>query len=93
MIISKKAIPRRRFLRGTGAALALPLLDAMVPAMTPLMASPGAPVRRLGYVYVPMGSIIAEWTPSTVGKIDKLSPTLRRHTSRCSSHYFRTGWW
>ena len=76
MIISKKAIPRRRFLRGTGAALALPLLDAMVPAMTPLMASPGAPVRRLGYVYVPMGSIIAEWTPSTVGKIDKLSPTL-----------------
>jgi hypothetical protein len=76
MTITKKALPRRRFLRGTGAALALPLLDAMIPAMTPLMASPAAPVRRLGYVYVPMGSIIGEWTPSTVGKIDKLSPTL-----------------
>lgn len=76
MIVTKKALPRRRFLRGAGAALALPLLDAMVPAMTPLMASPAAPVRRLGYVYVPMGSIIDQWTPPAVGKLDKLSPTL-----------------
>ena len=48
MIITKKALPRRTFLRGMGASLALPLLDAMVPAMTALAATPANPVRRLG---------------------------------------------
>jgi len=72
MIITKKALPRRAFLRGTGVALALPLLDAMVPAM----AATPSPVRRLGFVYVPMGSNIAQWTPQDVGRISELSPTL-----------------
>ena len=50
MIISKKSLPRRTFLRGMGAALALPLLDAMVPSMTALARTPAHPVRRLGFV-------------------------------------------
>ena len=58
-----------------GSMLALPLLDAMVPAMTALAATPGAPVRRLGYVYVPMGANIAQWTPPG-SDLSKLSPTL-----------------
>ena len=76
MIILKKALPRRTFLRGIGAALALPLLDAMVPSMTALAATAAKPVRRLGFVYVPMGSNIAHWTPPGVGKITGLSRTL-----------------
>jgi hypothetical protein len=63
MIISKKAIPRRTMLRGLGAALALPLLDSMVPA---LAAAP-KPVRRLGIVYVPNGMRMDHWTPGTAG--------------------------
>jgi hypothetical protein len=78
MIVTRKALPRRTVLRGFGTALALPLLDAMVPAMTALAASPAKPVRRLGFVYMPMGSAIAQWTPSgTSGRLDELSPTLR----------------
>ena len=67
MIISKKALPRRTFLRGMGATVALPLLDAMIPSMTALAQTPANPVRRLGFVYIPMGSTISQWTPS--GKI------------------------
>ena len=74
-MITKKALPRRSVLRGMGSMLALPLLDAMVPAMTALAATPGAPVRRLGYVYVPMGANIAHWTPPG-SDLSKLSPTL-----------------
>ena len=55
MIFRKKALPRRTFLRGVGATLALPLLDAMVPAMTALADTPAAAVRRLGFVFMPMG--------------------------------------
>ena len=76
MMITKRALPRRTFLRGVGATLALPLLDAMVPAMTALAASPAAPVRRLGFVYMPMGANIAQWTPAQTGRITQLSPTL-----------------
>jgi hypothetical protein len=77
MIITKKALPRRLFLRGMGATLALPLLDAMVPSMTALAATPAAPVRRLGFVYMPMGCDIARWTPSGEGKLTALSPALQ----------------
>ena len=61
MILTKKALPRRTFLRGLGAAVALPLLDAMVPSMTALAQTPANPVRRLGFVYVPMGCDISHW--------------------------------
>jgi hypothetical protein len=59
MIIFKKALPRRTFLRGVGATVALPLLDAMVPSMTAYAQTPAKPVKRLGFVYIPMGSDIA----------------------------------
>jgi hypothetical protein len=75
MIITKKALPRRTFLRGMGASLALPLLDAMVPAMTAQASTAAAPVRRLGFVYMPMGSDINRWTPPG-DNLDELSPTL-----------------
>lgn len=77
MIITKKALPRRTFLRGMGATLALPLLDAMVPAMTAMAATAANPVRRLGFVYVPMGSHISEWTPAGSGSLAELSPSLQ----------------
>ncbi len=77
MIITKKALPRRTFLRGAGASLALPLLDAMVPSMTALAATPANPVRRLGFVYVPMGAHIPQWTPPGEGKLAELSPSLQ----------------
>jgi len=76
MIITKKALPRRTFLRGAGAAMALPLLDAMIPAMTAQVASPANPVRRLGFVYMPMGAHLPMWTPPGSGKLTELSPTL-----------------
>jgi len=78
MIITRKALPRRTLLRGVGASLALPLLDAMVPAMTALAAGPARPVRRLGYVYMPMGSAIAYWKPaSPSGPLGELPPSLK----------------
>ena len=77
MIVTKKALPRRTFLRGTGATLSLPLLDAMVPSLTALAKTPAKPVRRLGFVYMPMGSDITRWTPpGEGGKLGELSPTL-----------------
>lgn len=76
MIILKKALPRRTFLRGVGATLALPLLDAMVPALTALAATPAAPVRRLGFVFIPMGCDSTRWTPPGQDKLDDLSPIL-----------------
>ena len=77
MMITKKALPRRTFLRGIGASFALPLLDAMVPSMTALAKSPADPVRRLGFVYMPMGSDIARWTPAGEGPLGELSPALQ----------------
>src|SRR5688572_17685612 len=76
MIITKKALPRRTFLRGMGAAVALPLLDAMVPSMTALANSPAEPVRRLGFVYMPMGCDLPRWKPAGSG-LTELSPTLQ----------------
>jgi hypothetical protein len=77
MIITKKALPRRTFLRGMGASVALPLLDAMVPSMTALARTPADPVRRLGFVYMPMGCDLPRWTPPGEGKLAELSPTLQ----------------
>jgi hypothetical protein len=78
MIITKKALPRRTFLRGMGATLALPLLDAMVPSMTALAKTAAGPVRRLGFIYMPMGCDIVRWTPpGTDGTLKTLSPTLQ----------------
>ncbi|MDE0126210.1 MAG: DUF1552 domain-containing protein [Bryobacterales bacterium] len=76
MIITKKALPRRTFLRGMRATLALPLLDAMVPAATALDRTPAKPVPRLGFVFIPMGCDHSRWTPGGGPLLDKLSPIL-----------------
>jgi hypothetical protein len=77
MMISRKALPRRTLLKGVGAAISLPLLDAMVPAMTALADTPASPsrLRRLGYVYIPMGCDTSRWTPPG-DDFDELSFTL-----------------
>src|SRR3989440_6481614 len=75
MIITKKFMPRRSFLRGVGATIALPLLDAMVPAATALAKTAADPVRRLGFVFMPMGCDITRWTPPG-DRLDQLSPIL-----------------
>ena len=76
MIIFKKALPRRTFLRGVGATLALPLLDAMIPAATALAQTPARPVPRLGFVFIPMGTDHARWMPPGGEMLDELSPIL-----------------
>src|SRR5688572_894402 len=81
MFVSKIALPRRTFLRGAGASLALPLLDAMVPAGVALAQTPATPVRRLGFVYMPNGVArnftgINYWTPVGEGTAFELSPIL-----------------
>src|SRR5438876_7493251 len=76
MIITKKALPRRTFLRGMGATMALPLLEAMVPAATALAKTPANPLRRLGFVFMPMGCDITRWTPPGETRLDSLPPIL-----------------
>lgn len=76
MFITKRAIPRRTFLRGSGAVLGLPLLDAMIPAATVWAQTPAKPVPRLGFVFIPMGKDHTRWTPPGEGKLDELSPIL-----------------
>jgi hypothetical protein len=66
MIITRKHLPRRTFLKGVGAVVALPWLDAMVPAFA-APAQAKAPVRMV-FAYTPNGTIMADWTPKVVGK-------------------------
>lgn len=78
MFLSRRSIPRRSFLRGAGAAVALPLLDAMTPAATAIEHTAAAPakLRRLNFVYMPMGCDQSRWAlPGET--LDKLSPTLQ----------------
>jgi Protein of unknown function (DUF1552) len=77
MFITKMLLPRRTFLRGAGAAVALPLLEAMVPAMTALAQTAAAPQRRFGAIYIPHGAIMDQWTPSTVGSGFDFKPILK----------------
>ena len=76
MIVTKKAISRRTILRGVGATVALPLLDAMIPALTAQVKTAAKPIRRLGVVYHPNGVIYDKWLPTGEGKNWELSPTL-----------------
>jgi hypothetical protein len=76
MFIAKKAISRRTVLRGMGAAVALPLLDSMMPALTAVAKAAGGPVQRFGVVYVPNGMIMQNYLPHTEGAAFELTPTL-----------------
>ena len=77
MFITKKHIPRRTFLRGIGAAVALPLLDSMIPASTVLAQTAAGPKLRMGFIYFPHGAIMDQWTPKTEGKDFQISPILQ----------------
>jgi hypothetical protein len=77
MIITKKHLPRRTFLRGMGVTLALPLLDSMVPARTLLAQTSAGGTARLGFVYIPHGAIMREWTPAAVGAGFEFTPILK----------------
>ena len=76
MFISKLHMSRRTMLRGLGAAIALPLLDSMVPALTAQAGTAAAPVRRLGVFYVPNGMSMPYWWPKAEGAIGDLPATL-----------------
>jgi Protein of unknown function (DUF1552) len=73
MFITKKALPRRTFLRGAGATLALPLLDAMLPALR----AAGKTTPRLGFIYVSNGVIQDQWVPAATGASFDLPPILQ----------------
>jgi hypothetical protein len=67
MFITRKHISRRAVLRGAGVAIALPLLDAMIPAATAIAATAAAPRPRLGFVYFPHGAVMPRWKPAETG--------------------------
>ena len=76
MTITKRALPRRTVLRGLGATVALPLLDAMVPAASALAATPARPVHRFQAIYAPNGMAMPYWTPAAEGPGFELTPIL-----------------
>jgi hypothetical protein len=76
MIVTRKHLPRRTFLRGAGTVLALPLLDAMIPAMRADRLTAAAPVRRLGFIFYTLGVDEARWRPKGEGGDYQLSEAL-----------------
>jgi hypothetical protein len=87
MFITKKHLSRRTALRGVGATIALPLLDAMIPARTALAQTAASPLPRMGFIYFPHGAIMDKWTPSTEGSefdlpqvLEALEPFKRQLT-------------
>jgi hypothetical protein len=76
MVVTRRAIPRRAVLRGIGATLALPLLDAMVPALTAVQKTAASPATRFGVMYPPNGMVMQQWTPAAEGAAFELMPTL-----------------
>jgi hypothetical protein len=74
MVVTKKALRRRTFLKGVGATLALPWLDAMVPALS---AGPFKPTPRLGFIYIANGVIQNQWIPTSTGRDFALPPILK----------------
>jgi uncharacterized protein DUF1552 len=77
MFVTKRSIPRRTFLRGVGVGVALPLLDAMVPAFTAIAQTAAKPQLRVGFVYIPHGVIMREWTPAAAGAGFEFTPILK----------------
>ena len=77
MIITKRALARRTFLRGLGVTIALPLLDAMVPAATALAQTAARPRTRFGAVYIPNGAIMEQWIPDQAGAGFAFKPILQ----------------
>ena len=82
MIISKKRLPRRTFLRGLGVTVGLPLLDGMIPALATAADVVAKPVTRMSFMYVPNGimNLNHEWSPATVGALE-ITPILEPLTA------------
>jgi len=77
MFTMKKHISRRAVLRGIGATVALPFLEAMAPAMTPIAQTAANPLMRFGVVFVPLGERPGFWTPTKVGADFEFTPILK----------------
>ena len=77
MFLTKKHLARRTFLQGMGVGLALPLLDAMIPARTLLAQTAAVGATRLGFVYIPHGAIMDKWTPAATGSGFEFTPILK----------------
>jgi hypothetical protein len=85
MFISKKHLSRRTVLRGAGSCIALPLLDAMIPAGVALAKTSGAPPTRMAFVGFPHGAVMSNWSPTTAGKdyeISEILSPLAKHRDR-----------
>src|SRR5262245_33236448 len=77
MFINKRCLSRRTLLKGAGAAVGLPLLESMIPALTPFAKAAATPPTRFGVVYFPNGAIMQQFTPSTTGDEFAFSPILK----------------
>jgi hypothetical protein len=77
MFISKKHLSRRTFIRGAGVTLALPFLESMVPAQTPLKGTAATAKSRFGAIYIPHGSVIGKWKPKTAGSDFEMTEILK----------------
>jgi hypothetical protein len=77
MFIAKKHLSRRTMLRGAGTALALPLLDAMIPARTALAQTAAKATPHMGFIYFPHGAVMNQWTPKGEGKIEEFNEILK----------------
>jgi hypothetical protein len=76
MFITRKHLSRRTVLRGVGAAISLPLLDAMIPAGRALAQTAARPKPKLGFFYLPHGAVIDRWTPAATGRAFELPQIL-----------------
>jgi hypothetical protein len=77
MFVTRKHLTRRTVLRGAGTALALPLLDAMIPARTALAQTAAKPTPHLGFIYFPHGAVMNRWTPTGEGAIGEFGEILK----------------
>src|SRR4051812_42262563 len=77
MFNTRKHLSRRALLRGAGAVIALPLLDAMIPASTALALTAAKPRQRMAFVYFPHGAVQSRWTPKETGTAFEFSPILK----------------
>src|SRR5688572_3912565 len=75
--LTRKHLPRRTVLRGLGVAVALPVLDAMIPAATALAQTAARPKTRFSCIYIPHGATMDLWTPKTVGRDFAFSQILK----------------
>src|SRR3569833_718393 len=77
--ITRKHLSRRTVLRGMGVSIALPLLDAMIPASTALANTAASPSPRMGFINIPHGAIMNRWAPAQTGKDYEITQNQKPH--------------